>query len=313
LLTKKTSCLFGGLAPTSSFAYDSSVVPTLASILAVGADPLAAVVASSNEDRSALQQKLSAAGFRVVGGDFTSFEELEAELLAVNTVLAKARSRENTLHEERDAFEESSTEVLDHLRKAMTRMEALAIGYTFEGSLVVKGLTLVDSMFMVDETARAGVEKSQETALEALERGLSRSALWHANCSLEAITRVVMTLKNYALELEEVIRSSVSDGAEVDEAETMLKEMLGRRHQLEDLYAQVELEGLDVLHQHAVMTSERDFVSSVCGGFQTDEAKMVDSALQDLISQIGERSAEFYALNRPGAQLSPTRSPPVKE
>jgi len=72
--------LFGGLAPTSSFAYDSSVVPTLASILAVGADPLAAVIATSNEDRAALQQKLSAAGFRVVGGDFSSFEELEAEL-----------------------------------------------------------------------------------------------------------------------------------------------------------------------------------------------------------------------------------------
>lgn len=72
--------LFGALAPTSSFAYDSSVVPTLASILAVGADPLAAVIATSNEDRAALQQKLSAAGFRVVGGDFTTFEELEAEL-----------------------------------------------------------------------------------------------------------------------------------------------------------------------------------------------------------------------------------------
>ena len=72
--------LFGSLAPTTSFAYDSSVVPTLASILAVGADPLAAVIATSNEDRAALQQKLSAAGFRVVGGDFTTFEELEAEL-----------------------------------------------------------------------------------------------------------------------------------------------------------------------------------------------------------------------------------------
>ncbi|MFZ9690237.1 MAG: hypothetical protein ACO3DS_10415, partial [Phycisphaerales bacterium] len=72
--------LFGGLAPTTSFAYDSSVVPTLASILAVGADPLAAVIASSGEDRAAIQQKLSAAGFRVVGGDFTTFEELNAEL-----------------------------------------------------------------------------------------------------------------------------------------------------------------------------------------------------------------------------------------
>jgi hypothetical protein len=72
--------LFGGLAPTKSFAYDSSVVPSLASILSVGADPLAAVIATSNEDRAALQQKLSAAGFRVVGGDFTSFQELEAEL-----------------------------------------------------------------------------------------------------------------------------------------------------------------------------------------------------------------------------------------
>jgi len=72
--------LFGGLAPTSSFAYDSSVVPTLASILAVGADPLAAVITTSNEDRAALQQKLGTAGFRVVGGDFRTFEELEAEL-----------------------------------------------------------------------------------------------------------------------------------------------------------------------------------------------------------------------------------------
>ncbi|MBM4111291.1 MAG: hypothetical protein FJ254_08060 [Phycisphaerae bacterium] len=72
--------LFGGLAPTTSFAYDSSVVPTLASILAVGADPLAAVIATSSEDRAALQQKLSATGFRVVGGDFRTFEELEAAL-----------------------------------------------------------------------------------------------------------------------------------------------------------------------------------------------------------------------------------------
>lgn len=72
--------LFGSLAPTASFAYDSSVVPTLASILDIGADPLAAVIANTGEDRSALQAKLAGAGFRVVAGDFSTFEELEAGL-----------------------------------------------------------------------------------------------------------------------------------------------------------------------------------------------------------------------------------------
>ena len=243
-------------------------------------------------------------------------DDLEAELARVNAALAKAHGREATLKEERQAFEESSTEVLDHLRKTMTQMEALAVGYTFEGALVVKGLALMDSMFMVDETTRAGVEKSQEEALDGLERGLSRSALWHANCTLEAITRVVMTLKDYALELDEVIRHEAAAKLQGDEPtpdEAALKELLGRRHQLEDLFAQSELEGLDVLHQHAVMTSERDFVNGVCGGFQTDEAKVVDSALEELISRIAERSAEFHALNRPVAPPSPTGGPVEEE
>ena len=243
-------------------------------------------------------------------------DDLEAELSRVNAALAKAHGRETTLKEERQAFEESSTEVLDHLRKAMTKMEALAVGYTFEGALVVKGLALMDSMFMVDETTRAGVEKSQEEALTGLERGLSRSALWHANCTLEAITRVVMTLKDYALELDEVIRNEAAAKLQGEEAtgdEAALQELLGRRHQLEDLYAQSELEGLDVLHQHAVMTSERDFVSGVCGGFQTDEAKVADSALEELISRIAERSAEFHGLSRPVAPPSLPGAPVTDE
>lgn len=70
--------------------------------------------------------------------------------------------------------------MLNLLRKSMTKLEARAVGYAFENAVVRKGLVLLDSVFMVDERARATVEKSQESLLECMEKSLCQSALWHA-------------------------------------------------------------------------------------------------------------------------------------
>jgi len=106
--------------------------------------------------------------------------ELEEELRKVGASISKASARERQLEEERLTFEESNTEVLDHLRTSMAELESQAVRFTIEGALVRCGLCIMDGVFAVDESARLGAAAAHGAFEEQTERNFLRACIWHA-------------------------------------------------------------------------------------------------------------------------------------
>lgn len=70
------------------------------------------------------------------------------------------------------------------------------------------------------------------------------------------MAKVVAELQKYAKELKALESQRCSREEPDNPDDARLQELLGRHHVLEDQYAQVELEGLEVLHQHAVVVAK---------------------------------------------------------
>ncbi len=168
--------LFGNLAPLTAFAYDSSVVPTLASILAIGAEPLAAVIANSNEDRAALQSKLAAAGFRVVGGDFRNFGELEAELgnVAVDLVvvqLGAPQSRVRTADGVGGTSDVTATAATVNALRASRTMSSVPVLVSVSGA----DISRMRSAVGVDRNTQLFEVGASDEAFDAAVRGIMQT------------------------------------------------------------------------------------------------------------------------------------------
>lgn len=217
--------------------------------------------------------------------------KLEDKLKKVNTLLTSARTRLHNAKEEREQFDDASSEIIVHLKTKEDEMVRAIASYTTEAKVVDTWINFLDRTW-VFQTVHT--KKNEEQVNAELERYGDH----FVNLAVHLLSSYKGKLGSSVTQIRTLVENlSPSQGLEIPA--TVDNEgsiVLNPRKKLEEEYIDIESKFLTTLN--IVETMNKQFHIQKEGIFRKDKEKVTE--LLDAIQKIKD---EFESIERPKLQI----------